>query len=216
MSSQKDYDGTLWRKSPPSDTREVELAGFFGKKPARDQGIFGQSFGLHCGSIHIPASDQLAEAMDYAKVIGAKYVITSRFFCPSALPRLGLKTGLGRHDHKAQSCDSRRLQVDRRAMQSNGGAGPNKRDCSSVITTTISSSSRFRAELDMTSCCVRLTPGSWLRLELDCGWISAAGFNPATYLTKYPDRYRMLHIKDFKLTSKPIVRHVGSREPGTN
>jgi sugar phosphate isomerase/epimerase len=45
---------------------------------------------------------------------------------------------------------------------------------------------------------IRLTHPEFVKLELDCGWMVVAGRNPVTYLTKYPDRYRMLHIKDFK------------------
>jgi sugar phosphate isomerase/epimerase len=42
-----------------------------------------------------------------------------------------------------------------------------------------------------------------VKLELDCGWMASAGHDPAAYLTKYPDRYRLLHIKDFKASAKP-------------
>ena len=33
---------------------------------------------------------------------------------------------------------------------------------------------------------------------MDCGWVSAAGYDPVTFLDKYPQRIRMLHIKAFK------------------
>lgn len=45
---------------------------------------------------------------------------------------------------------------------------------------------------------IRLTDPNLVKLELDCGWMTVAGKDPVTYLTKYPDRYRLLHIKDFK------------------
>jgi sugar phosphate isomerase/epimerase len=45
---------------------------------------------------------------------------------------------------------------------------------------------------------LRLTDPNLVKLELDCGWMTVAGYDPVTYLTKYPDRYRLLHIKDFK------------------
>jgi sugar phosphate isomerase/epimerase len=37
-----------------------------------------------------------------------------------------------------------------------------------------------------------------VKLELDCGWITVAGKDPVTYLARHPDRYRLLHIKDFR------------------
>jgi sugar phosphate isomerase/epimerase len=45
---------------------------------------------------------------------------------------------------------------------------------------------------------LRLTDPDLVKLELDCGWMTVAGQDAAAYLTKYPDRYRLLHIKDFR------------------
>jgi sugar phosphate isomerase/epimerase len=45
---------------------------------------------------------------------------------------------------------------------------------------------------------VRLTEPNLVKLEMDCGWVTVAGKEPVAYLKKYPDRYRLLHIKDFK------------------
>ena len=33
--------------------------------------------------------------------------------------------------------------------------------------------------------------------EIDCGWITVAGYKPAEFVNKYPHRIKMLHIKDF-------------------
>ena len=194
----KDYDGTLAQVAAVG-YKEVELAGFFGKKPAEIKASLDKA-GLHCGSIHIPASDQLAEAIDYAKVIGAKYVISS-VLLPKRLTEAGTKPdwdtmitklkAVTLDDYKsiAEQCNQMGAQAKQAGLQFGyhnhniefkpfpGGIGYDE--------------------------LLRSTDPQLVKLELDCGWISAAGFNPATYLTKYPDRYRMLHIKDFKLTSKP-------------
>jgi sugar phosphate isomerase/epimerase len=45
---------------------------------------------------------------------------------------------------------------------------------------------------------LRLTDPSLLKLELDCGWAIIAGQDPIAYLTKYPQRYALLHVKDFR------------------
>jgi sugar phosphate isomerase/epimerase len=37
-----------------------------------------------------------------------------------------------------------------------------------------------------------------VKLELDCGWMASAGLDPVGYLTRYPERYVMLHLKDLK------------------
>lgn len=45
---------------------------------------------------------------------------------------------------------------------------------------------------------VRLTDARLVKLELDCGWATVAGQDPVAYLTKYPERYMLLHIKDYR------------------
>jgi sugar phosphate isomerase/epimerase len=45
---------------------------------------------------------------------------------------------------------------------------------------------------------LRLTDPDLVKLEMDCGWVTVAGHDPVEYLRRFPDRYKMLHIKDFK------------------
>jgi sugar phosphate isomerase/epimerase len=45
---------------------------------------------------------------------------------------------------------------------------------------------------------LRLTDAQFVKLEMDCGWMAVAGLDPVLYLSRYADRYRLLHIKDFK------------------
>ena len=53
---------------------------------------------------------------------------------------------------------------------------------------------------------IRLTDPDLVKLELDCGWVTVAGNDPLTYLTKHPDRYRLLHIKDFRKGFTPTTK----------
>ncbi|MDR3510767.1 MAG: sugar phosphate isomerase/epimerase [Caulobacteraceae bacterium] len=43
---------------------------------------------------------------------------------------------------------------------------------------------------------IEKTDPQYVSFELDCGWMVSAGFDPVAYLSKHPDRYRLLHIKD--------------------
>jgi sugar phosphate isomerase/epimerase len=52
---------------------------------------------------------------------------------------------------------------------------------------------------------LRLTDPELVSLELDCGWVTVAGRDPVAYLKKYPDRYRFLHVKDFKKGFTPTT-----------
>ena len=45
---------------------------------------------------------------------------------------------------------------------------------------------------------LRLTDPDLVKLEMDCGWVTVAGYDPVEYLQKFPERYKLLHIKDFK------------------
>ena len=64
---------------------------------------------------------------------------------------------------------------------------------------------------------LRLTDAGLVKLELDCGWATVAGQDPVAYLTKYPDRYTLLHIKDFHKGFKPRTtiqdKEIGPLEP---
>ena len=50
---------------------------------------------------------------------------------------------------------------------------------------------------------VEATDPNLVKLELDCGWMVTAGYNPIDYFKRYPNRYRMVHIKDFVRTAQP-------------
>jgi sugar phosphate isomerase/epimerase len=53
---------------------------------------------------------------------------------------------------------------------------------------------------------LRLTDADLVKLELDCGWMTAAGHDPVRYLEKYPERYLTLHMKDFKKRFSPTTK----------
>jgi sugar phosphate isomerase/epimerase len=61
---------------------------------------------------------------------------------------------------------------------------------------------------------VKLTDPALVKLELDCGWATVAGQDPVAYLTKHPDRYTLLHIKDFHKGFKPRTAIQGDNDFG--
>jgi hypothetical protein len=48
---------------------------------------------------------------------------------------------------------------------------------------------------------------------MDCGWITVAGHDPVEFLTKFPERYKLMHIKDFKKGFTP-THELGSTGAG--
>ncbi|PLT29941.1 sugar phosphate isomerase/epimerase family protein [Peribacillus deserti] len=43
------------------------------------------------------------------------------------------------------------------------------------------------------------TDPNFVSFELDCYWVSYSGYDPLELLTKYPDRFCSLHLKDMKI-----------------
>ncbi|MES2394006.1 MAG: TIM barrel protein [Acidobacteriota bacterium] len=50
---------------------------------------------------------------------------------------------------------------------------------------------------------LRLCDPDKVAFELDCGWAKVAGIDPVAMMREYPHRFRMLHIKDFRLAAHP-------------
>jgi sugar phosphate isomerase/epimerase len=194
----KDFDGTL-RQISAIGYREVEMAGFFGKKPGEIKKSLA-SANLHCGSVHIFGAGGLDETAEYAAAIGAKYVISSvippkranfQFEKFEMNVFVAMLNSLTLDDYKemAEQCNKMGEQAKKAGLSFGyhnhnfefrpfaGGIGYDE--------------------------LLRATDPGLVYFELDCGWMTAAGHDPAAYLTKYPARYRLLHIKDFKPTAKP-------------
>jgi sugar phosphate isomerase/epimerase len=192
-----DYDGTL-RQIAAIGYREVELAGVFAKKPAEIKSSL-QAAGLHCGSVHI-GMDGMEEAVPLAIELGAKYVISSvtlpklpssaKFDLKAFMAQMAALT-LGDYKSMAQRCNEMGEQAKKAGLQFGyhnhnfefkpfpGGIGYDE--------------------------LLRGTDPGLVKFELDCGWMVAAGHDPAAYIAKYPNRYRLLHIKDFQPTATPSV-----------
>ncbi len=189
----EDFEGTLHRVAAVG-YKEVESAGFFGRKPAEFKSALSAA-GLHCGSVHIVDSAPPQESMDYAAALGAKYIISSE---PSPLP--GGPSNPPKKPNAYTLDDFKSIaehanQLGEQAKKTGLQFGCHNHNF------------EFRPidgkigydEL------LRSTDPDLVKFELDCGWMSAAGHNPAAYLKKFPHRYRLLHIKDFKPTAAPSV-----------
>jgi sugar phosphate isomerase/epimerase len=52
-----------------------------------------------------------------------------------------------------------------------------------------------------------------VQFEADCGWMITAGANPAEYFRRAPERFRMIHIKDFPASTKVTTEMGGPNMP---
>jgi sugar phosphate isomerase/epimerase len=194
----KDYDGTL-RQIAAIGYKEVET-GVSDKKTAAEVRKSLQDAGLGCRALHIGMGG-IDQAIPYAKEIGAKYLISSVTLpTPPAPGKFDVKLFLAQlssltlDDYKkiAARCNELGEQAKKAGLQF-GYHNHNfefKPEAGGAIGYDI---------------VLRETDPMLVKFELDCGWMAAAGHDPVAYLKKYPNRYRLLHIKDFQPTSSPSV-----------
>jgi sugar phosphate isomerase/epimerase len=203
---EKDYDGTL-RQIAAIGYKEIET-GVSPKHKAADVKKSLQDVGLRCHSIHMGVGG-MEDAIPYAKELGAKYVISSvtlptvpkpgKFDMKGFMSTLAALT-LDDFKKVAARCNEMGEQAKKAGLQF-GYHNHNfefKPQAGGAIGYDV---------------VLNETDPSLVKFELDCGWMAAAGHDPAAYLSKYPTRYRLLHIKDFHPTATPSVGLDESQRP---
>jgi sugar phosphate isomerase/epimerase len=206
-----DFDGTL-KAVAAAGYKEVEAAGFY----AMSAQEFKQSVdtaGLRCVSAHYPLSmlqPQLDSILEYATQLGLQYVVCSS---PSLQDPSRVKLSSkdpGYHDAWVQAFtlndwkwNAEQFDQIGKAVQARG-----------MHFGYHNHTTEFRklGKVVPYDELIRLTDPELVTFEMDCGWVSVAGYNPADYLAKYPTRISMLHVKDFDL--KKGTEHVQSTELG--
>src|SRR5271166_2557508 len=194
----KDFDGTLKAIAAAGYT-EVEAAGFY----AMSAQEFKQSMdtaGLHCVSAHYPLSmlqPQLESIIAYAKELELQYLVccllpekkTSRVRLSSKDP--------GYHEAWVQAFTLDDWKWNAEQYNEIGS----KVKAYGMHFGYHNHTTEFRKLKNVVPYdeLIRLTDPDRVTFEMDCGWVSVAGYNPVDYLTKYPTRISMLHVKDFDL-----------------
>lgn len=190
----KDYDGTLHQVAALG-YREVEAAGFFGHSPAEVKQAMDR-VGLHCVSAHYPLTQLLPkvdETIQFGKDLGLSYIVCSS---PMLKDPSRVKDAGSRAARESMTLDDWHWNADQfnRIGEKVNAAGmrfayhnhtPEFRSENGVV---------FYDEL------LRSTDPTKVSMELDCGWAVVAGQKPADLLSRYPTRFSMLHVKDFKMS----------------
>lgn len=190
----KDYEGTL-RQLSALGYREVEAAGFFNRNPNEVKQAMDHA-GLRCVSAHYSLKDLLPkmdEIIAYGKDLGLNYIVCASPMLkdPSRVQNPGSRAA-----RESMTLDDWRWNAEQfnHIGERVNAAGmrfayhnhtPEFRSENGVL---------FYDEL------LRSTDPAKVTMELDCGWAVVAGQNPANLLTRYPTRFAMLHVKDFKMT----------------
>jgi sugar phosphate isomerase/epimerase len=207
---QRDFSGTL-SKVAQIGIKEVEIAGLYGKTPADWKAALSSS-GLSCRSVHVyDANQSPEEVMDFASALGAKYVVTSLNPPPEIMAKIaGIKADWVPliHAVEGMTLDDWKKSVaiaDQLAEQAAKHGLVYAYHNHNVEFRKFGNTTIFEMLLASTN------PAT-VKFEMDCGWVSAAGYDPAMFLYKYPDRICMLHIKAFQ-AGPPNLNLVGPKEP---
>ncbi|MGA7695720.1 MAG: sugar phosphate isomerase/epimerase [Candidatus Sulfotelmatobacter sp.] len=189
----KDYEGTL-RQLGALGYREVEAAGFFGHSPSEVKQAMDHA-GLRCVSAHYPLTALLPkvdETIQFGKDLGLNYIV-----CASPMlkdPSRAADAG-SRAARDSMTLDDWRWNADQfnRIGERVKAAG--------MRFAYHNHTAEFRAENGVVFYdeLLRSTDPAKVTMEMDCGWVVVGGKNPVDYLTRYPSRFSMLHVKDFKM-----------------
>lgn len=207
---ERDFSGTLSNVAQIGIT-QVEIAALYGKSAAEWKAALSNS-GLSCRSVHVYNPNQSPEeVMDFAATLGAKYVVTSLNPPPAVMAKIaGLKApwvplvkaveGMTLDDWKKSFAIANQLgeQAAKHALTyayHNHNVEFRKFGKTTIFEMLLAS-----------------TNPATVKFEMDCGWVSAAGHDPAMFLRSHPDRIRMLHIKAFQ-PAPPNLNLVGPKEP---
>lgn len=206
----KDFAGTL-SKVAQIGIGEVEIADTYGKTAAEWKASLSNS-GLHCRSVHVYDTNQPPEEiMSFASELGAKYVVTSL----NAPPELIAKIAGGKPDwfHLVTAVEDMTLDDWKKsaAIANELGEQAAKHGLTYAYHNHNVEFKKFGNNTAFEMLLASTNPAR-VKFEMDCGWVSAAGYNPATFLEKYPERIRMLHIKAFQ-SAPPNLILVGPKEP---
>lgn len=182
---------------------EVEFAGV-PKEPAAKVRAMLQDYGLTAPSMHCGMADaqkDLQQRIDYAKALGARYIVISFPWTADSRFKDGgpLAAGMTLDDWKWNAEQLNRIgELTRKAGITCGYHNHNMefRSYNGVV-----------AYDDL----LRLTDPKLVTMQLDIGWVVTAGADPLQLLTRHADRISSLHIKDVRKDAKTVVDHVDTQ-----
>lgn len=184
-----DVEGTL-KKVRAIGYQEVETAGFGGLSAKAFRTAL-ENAGLKCNSSHFFnfGSTDPGPLFEEANTLGVHYTVTSAMSRFTDKPA-GQVTGADDYKAMAEFCND----LGRKAKQAGLQLAYHNHN------TEFKDLGQGKTGYDIF---IENTDADLVKLELDCGWMVAAGHSPVEYFHRYPNRYRMVHIKDFVKPAKP-------------
>ena len=188
----KDFQGTLHQLGAMG-YRECEGAGFYGHSAADVKQAMAQA-GLHCVSAHysLQQLQSLDDIVHFGQDLGLEYLVCSSPMVQDAAKAKGMSWIAGL---EAMSADDWKWNAEQ---------------LNAVGRRTRAEGIRFGYHNHFIEfhehdgflpydLLLQETDPKLVDMEMDCGWVVIGGHKPQDYLTRYPERYVMLHVKEFKL-----------------
>lgn len=182
--------------------KEVETAGFGSLKTATEFRKLLDDNGLKCPSAHLQFNlDNLQKTFDDANALGCTYATSSvprsmimppRPAPAPGAPPAGRTTGMAAMMAPMTPDEFKKLSETL-----------NKVGAAAKAAGLTYASHNHTMEFAMVDgkpgydYMIEHTDPKLVKFEIDCGWMSVAGYNPVDYVNRYPGRIKMLHIKDF-------------------
>ncbi len=178
-----DFDGTL-SKLHEIGYRAVEAAGYYDRTAPQFRAAMHKA-GLRCVSTHHTLAQletQLEQWIDYGKTLGLEYIVCS-------------SSGNMHRDPEAKG--PKTLDDWRWCAEQFNKVGEKIK--AAGMTFGIHNHTPEFETLDgvvVYDELLRLTDPKFVVFEMDCGWVHASGHNPVDYLSKTPERFPLIHVKD--------------------
>jgi sugar phosphate isomerase/epimerase len=179
----RNFDGTLHQLSA-AGYKEVEAAGYFNRTAAEFRRAMDQA-GLRCISAHhtlVQLRSQLDDLIEFGHTLGLEYII-----CSSS-------SGV----HRDPTAKGDLTLDDWRYVAGEFNRIGEKLKSDGITFGVHNHTPEFAVENGVLVYdeLLRLTDPKSVVFEMDCGWVTAAGHNPVDYLSKAPERFPLMHVKD--------------------
>jgi sugar phosphate isomerase/epimerase len=201
----KDTAGTL-KKIAQIGYSEVETAGFGTLSAAQFRDLLRDA-GLRAPSAHLGFGiGDTSKLLDDAKTLGVEYVVSS-VLSPDGPPK-GMQDFFNRLNSMSAGDFRRTAAKANEIGQKAKVAGLKYAYHNHNFEFRDLGGGKTGYEILLLE-----TDPSLVEFEADCGWMKVAGKDPIDYLTRYRDRFAMLHIKDFKNITKPVTSLMSPDKP---
>jgi sugar phosphate isomerase/epimerase len=189
--------------------KEVETAGFGSLKTATEFRKLLDDNGLKCPSAHLQFDlNNLQKTFDDAKALGCTYATSSvprsMLQPPRPTPPAGPQTAGAGAPAAGRTTGTAAMMAPMTPDEFKKLSETlNKVGAAAKAAGLTYASHNHTMEFAMVDgmpgydYMIQHTDPKLVKFEIDCGWMSVAGYNPVDYVNKYPGRIKMLHIKDF-------------------